>query len=316
MICIIALIVFAILAVFSARYRPLAAEAFDCVFRRITFRKCKSNLDKRLKSQITGKLMKRSKKAGRFVYKYFEVFSWIFLLLLLFSLVQVGISGYNYAVYGNCNGPDSDGFCIFDPLGTNQPEVSESGVCAVPSGNETTNPLQAPDFSLITDNPKVGSSQAKVTVIEFGCFACPNTAKQQPAVKKIIEHFGTDIQFIYLDFPLPAHDFATEAAIAAHCVFHEDRNLYWQYHFLIFNQQESISDENLKNWAVALGIDASSFDSCYEGQEASDYIAMQSELAIASGIFGTPTFFINGEPLVGVQPYKLLKAKINDALDQ
>ncbi len=67
MICVIALIVFAVLAVFSAKYRPLALEAFDCVFRRLTFRKCKSALDKRLKSKITGKVMKRHAGLAKFI---------------------------------------------------------------------------------------------------------------------------------------------------------------------------------------------------------------------------------------------------------
>jgi len=52
MICVVALIVFGILGIFSAKYRVIAKEAFDCVFRKITLRKCDSRLDSRLKSEI------------------------------------------------------------------------------------------------------------------------------------------------------------------------------------------------------------------------------------------------------------------------
>jgi len=108
--------VFAVLGIFSAAYRKLAAEAFDCVFRRIIFRPCHSGLDKRLKSEITGKIMRRSPRLAAFTYKYFEVFSWTFIILTVLSLVGIGISVYNYVEYGNCNGYDSNGVCIYKEI--------------------------------------------------------------------------------------------------------------------------------------------------------------------------------------------------------
>ncbi|MBN1274897.1 DsbA family protein [Candidatus Woesearchaeota archaeon] len=310
MICVLALIVFAVLAVFSVKYRPLAAEAFDCVFRRITFRKCTSRLDERLKAQIAGKVMRRHKKTGRFLFKYFEVFSWLLLVLLLLSLSQVVISAYNLMVYGNCNGLDEEGFCIFDPLaGGHDPEVSLCGSSG-PSGD----PLIAPSLLDVAGHPRVGSSSAPVTVIEFGCFSCPNTAEQAPAVKRLIEHFGKDMQFIYVDFPLETHPLAKESTAAAHCVHEQDEQAYWQYHFTLFREQDSLSLENLHAWAALHGIDEESFAACME--DSSTMMGVDDDIALAEGlgVYGTPTFFIDGEPVVGVKPYKFLKAKVNEAL--
>lgn len=118
MICILALIVFAVLAIFSGKYRPIAKEAFDCVFRRLTLRKCTSGLDQRLKSKITGSLMHKRPRIARLLYKNFEILSWAFTIILIVSIVYSGMGIYNYAVYGNCNGPHNDDFCIFDPLGS------------------------------------------------------------------------------------------------------------------------------------------------------------------------------------------------------
>lgn len=115
MICLIALIVFGILAIFSVSYRPLAKEAFDCVFRRFTFRKCSSGLDSRLKSKIVGKVMNKNLFLGRHLYRYFEVLSWIFVILFFASLVFSADAIYNLAVYDNCNGPNADPEeCVFD----------------------------------------------------------------------------------------------------------------------------------------------------------------------------------------------------------
>ncbi len=116
MICLLSLIVFGILAIFSAGYRPLAKEAFDCVFRRFTLRRCQSGLDVRVKSKIVGKVMNKSPKLARGIHKNFEIISWIFVILFFVSLFFSGQAIYNLAVYDNCNGPNADpDSCIFVP---------------------------------------------------------------------------------------------------------------------------------------------------------------------------------------------------------
>lgn len=116
-LCWVALPIFAILSIFSVRYRRLTLDSLDCMFRTLTLRKCSSGLDDKIRSDITGTFLKISPKAAKFFYKNYKVISWIVLIVLLWSF-YAGVSGIvNYAKYGNCNGPDSDGFCIFDPLG-------------------------------------------------------------------------------------------------------------------------------------------------------------------------------------------------------
>ena len=123
MICVVALVVFAVLAIFSARYRPLAKEAFECTFRKLTFRKCKTNLNERIRAKLTGKLIKLPKVA-RFTYKHFQVLSVIFTILFFVSLIYTGYSVYNIVRYGNCNGDDG-GFCIFEPLSVGECETQD-----------------------------------------------------------------------------------------------------------------------------------------------------------------------------------------------
>src|SRR5574343_38186 len=104
MICIIALIVFSILGIFSATHRVLAKEALDCVFRRVTFRPCNTGFNEKIKGQMVAKLLNRSVFAARIFNKYFEVFSWAFLILMIVSTFWVVKGGYNYYLYGSCNG--------------------------------------------------------------------------------------------------------------------------------------------------------------------------------------------------------------------
>lgn len=138
MICLIALIVFAFLGLFSVRYRNLTKEAFDCVFRRMTLRPCRSGLDRRIKNKLTKKLMKYPKMA-KFTYKHFEGMSWLFTIILFVSLA-FSINGmYNYLIFGNCNGESSDDFCVFNPSAAGCGIESCEGDCICPSETSCIN---------------------------------------------------------------------------------------------------------------------------------------------------------------------------------
>ncbi len=103
MICVLALFTFSVLGIFSANYRSLSKEAFRCVFQRVTFKKCETKLDQKIKSKITSKLLKKNPIIAKFVYKRFEVISWIFTLLLLGSMLYSVYGLYNLVMYGTCN---------------------------------------------------------------------------------------------------------------------------------------------------------------------------------------------------------------------
>ncbi len=129
MICLITLPVLAIMALFSATHRQLFFEALDCVFRKTTLRKCQSGLDERLKTKISGALISRNQRIGNFVLKRFEILSFIFMVLMLLSLIFSAQGVYNYIKHGNCNGVDSQEFCILN-LGEEKGINCDSENCA------------------------------------------------------------------------------------------------------------------------------------------------------------------------------------------
>jgi len=311
MIYIIALIVFGVLGIFSASHRIIAKEAFDCVFRRLTLRRCDSGLDKRLKAQITGKLMKGWPRLGRQIYKHFEIISWIFLIMLLVSIFFTAQAGYFFIKYGNCNGEDSNKFCIFDPLntfgGTNEPEV-----CSIPGTEPSDQLVLTGDFS---NNPSQGNLNSLVTVIEFGCFSCPNTKEAFSTVEKVLENYGDKINFIYVDFPLTNHEFAYESAVAAKCVWLNDQELYWDYHFKLFESENGLSEEFLTNTASELGVNMEQFNNCITGELSKLLVDADYQQGLDSHIYGTPTFFINEDTLVGAISYREFKKVLKDNME-
>ena len=136
-ICLVALVVFGVLGLFSARYRRIAKEAFECVGRRIILKPCESKLDQRIRAKLTAKILKRSPKAARFVYKNFEALSWVFTIIFFLSMGYTFYSLYNLAVYGSCD-PHSNN-CIFRPGAlTCGSEHCETEGCTCKGGNCTS----------------------------------------------------------------------------------------------------------------------------------------------------------------------------------
>lgn len=122
-ICIVALVVFAILGIGSLRYRKLAGEAFECVSRMISFRPCTTKLDERIRARLTAKLMKIPTLA-RFVYKNFTLLSWIFVIIFFSSLGYLGYGIYNLIAHGTC-----DPHSASCPFGTTAPVCGCEGIC-------------------------------------------------------------------------------------------------------------------------------------------------------------------------------------------
>lgn len=109
--CLIALIILSILGIFSIKYRLLAREAFDCVFRRVTLRPCKTGFDQKVKTGVSSWFLKRNEKIGGFIFRRFEILSWIFVILFLASGIYAARGIYFYAKFGSCN-PRKPETCI------------------------------------------------------------------------------------------------------------------------------------------------------------------------------------------------------------
>lgn len=300
MICIIGLIVFGILGIFSASHRRLAKEAFDCVFRRVTFRKCQTGFDEKMRGMILGKIITKSPKTASFVDKHFELLSWFFTILMILSFIQVGISGYNFYMYGNCNGPDEDGFCVFDPTGSNSGSTLVSQECGDPILMKQSLNLDKFDETLF---PKV-DKESKVTVIEIGCYGCPYTKKLEPDMEKLREKY--DFNFVFAHLPVK-----TDPAVNKdmHCISEFDNQKFWDYHESMFETKGNFS-------ALGINID----HSLCSDDETQKFVDEQIENIKTTNVYGTPTVFIVGpkttEVVVGPKPYSVYARLIRDALKE
>ena len=103
MFCIAAFIVFAVLGIFSASYRPLVKKAWHCVLRRVTFRPCDINFSEEIKGKLLGKLIFTHPRLARFLDRWIDWLAFIFVVLSIWSLLYVANAGLNLWVYDTCN---------------------------------------------------------------------------------------------------------------------------------------------------------------------------------------------------------------------
>lgn len=295
MICVIALIVFSILGIFSATHRKLAKEAFDCVFRKATLRKCASGMDIRIKSKITGTFMKISPKFAKLIYRHFEIASWIFVILFVASIVYVGIGGYNYYLYGNCNGPVATGFCVFDPSGhNNQFSLEES--CSGQVDVFESLSLEGIDLSLFTKIHR----NSENNIFFIGCFSCAYTKEIYPEMKQLREQ---DVNFYFAHFPVNHDD--NNVTKITNCAYYYDKENYWNLIDEIFESNISDEFDSVLNLAVEAGYSKEDILTCVAKESSSVLYNKQMEELKKINVYGTPTVFVNGEAIVGPKPLRV-----------
>lgn len=293
-ICIIALIVFGFLGIFSAKYRMLAKEAFRCVFRMVQLKSCDTGFDQKIKSKITAKFMKFP-SAAKFVYNNFNSISWVFVVTFLLSIGGIFYGLYNYIVFGNCNGPSSSGFCIYNAINGGEKKFSAKDI-------------------VINNHPIRGTSTKNVTIIEFACLQCPYSKEAEPVVKQVLNSYDGKVRLAFFFFPLPQHLHGQLAATADYCAGEQGK--FWEYHDLLFDMQDqfnnSVSDgqalNTINNAATQLGLDMIKFSACLNSDNTKEKVLSDIELGNELGLKGTPTFFIGDKELVGPQSFETFKS--------
>ena len=109
------------------------------------------------------------------------------------------------------------------------------------------------------------------------------------------------------------------AAQAAECA--ADQGKFWEYHDLLFDKQNGenvglFTKEKLIAYAKELNLDAAKFDPCLQQDETLQRVISDTQEGRQVGVTGTPTFFINGKPMVGARPAQAFQAQIDAALGQ
>lgn len=164
------------------------------------------------------------------------------------------------------------------------------------------------------DDPVYGPENAPITIIEFSDYECPYCRKWHIEVlPRLMETYPDQIRLVYRDFPLTKiHANATPAASAANCAGEQDQ--YWEFSDMLFSMRLELSIPSYQTYAEQLELDLDDFNECLESRRHNSEVMADFEYAANLGISSTPTFFVNGIPVVGAQPYEVFAQLINQEL--
>lgn len=167
----------------------------------------------------------------------------------------------------------------------------------------------------IQDEPTRGNSDTPITVVVFSDFECPYCANLNMYVVYQIQRDYVDtgeVKLIFRNFPLDEHEFAQKAAEAVECAYEQD--MFWEMHDKLFENQNSLGVNELKQYAVDLGLNTEQFNSCLDSGKYASEVENDVQEGQSYGVSGTPTIFINGIAIVGQHSYSKFRQIIEDEL--
>lgn len=192
----------------------------------------------------------------------------------------------------------------------------------IPSNNA---PSESGNLKVEIENndPVLGDKNAELSIVEFSDFQCPFCGRVNDGALTDLKSssYFTDgkVNLIYKQFPLTSiHPYAQKAAEASLCA--QDQEKFWEYHDLLFTNQEALDDTSLKAYAQQLGLNSAQFDNCLDTDEKKSEVIKESKQAVNSGGQGTPYFVIinnknkKTEAVSGAVPFSEFESAINSLL--
>ena len=146
-----------------------------------------------------------------------------------------------------------------------------------------------------------GNANAKITMIEYSDFECPFCSRHKPTLDQVLSQYGDDVRLIYRHFPLTSiHPNAQKSAEASECAGEQGK--FWEFHDLLFANQQALTVPSLKQYAGQLNLNQSQFDSCLDSGKFTAKVNKQASDAQAVGITGTPGTFVENQLVRGAFP--------------
>ncbi|MCY4524795.1 MAG: DsbA family protein, partial [Halobacteriovoraceae bacterium] len=153
----------------------------------------------------------------------------------------------------------------------------------------------------VGDAPFLGKEDAKVTLVEFSDFECRYCGKAVETIEKIKKRYGKKVKIVFKNFPLPFHKNAKSAALAGLCANEQGGAYFWKIHDMMFADQKKLDVPNLIKAGEKAGLNLDQFTNCLNGKKHMAKLDQDIQQAKELGIKQTPTFFINGRMVNGLQ---------------
>jgi Na+/H+ antiporter NhaA len=155
-----------------------------------------------------------------------------------------------------------------------------------------------------------GDPDGAVTLVEYADFECPYCGRAEPTIRELLDmHHGGGLRYVFRHLPLqdvhPHAQLAAEASEAAAA-----QGAFWQMHDTLMAHQGELDLDDVHRYADELELDADRLEDEVRRRVYLERVSEDVASADASGVSGTPTFFINGRRHQGVYDIEALTAAI------
>jgi protein-disulfide isomerase len=160
-----------------------------------------------------------------------------------------------------------------------------------------------------------GADTAPVTLVEYGDYECPDCGDAYRIINDLQHHLGPRLRFVFRSFPITTtHPHSERAAEAAEAAATQDQ--FWPMHDMLYENQGSLEDDDLFQYADAIGLDEFRFATEVLMHVHTIRVREDFTGGVHSGVNGTPTFFINGTRHDGLYDFTTLLHAVEASLSR
>ncbi|RCW43310.1 sodium/proton antiporter (NhaA family) [Halopolyspora algeriensis] len=190
---------------------------------------------------------------------------------------------------------------------------NRGAVCAPPGEDMSAEQLPDTLAEPVSDDDHVlGPPTASVTLVEYADYECPYCGGMHPVVRDLRARYGDRLRFVFRHYPVDAlHPNARKAALAAEEA--GARGRFWDMHEQLFTHQRQLDTDGLAAHAEHIGLPPDAVTSRNVRRHL-DRVEADIASGRASGVRGTPTFFVNGQRYTGDNSATALAAAIEAAM--
>ena len=169
------------------------------------------------------------------------------------------------------------------------------------------------------DRPEQGPADAPVTIVEFADFECPFCAHAFTVLETMVNTtYKGKVKVIFKAYPLNVHPWALKAAEAAECARLQNPAAFWDFARYFYTNQGSINinniQQNVDKLAKQQKLDAPSLKACMDSPQTEAHVKQDQNDGNSIHVSSTPTFFVNGIPVVGLPDNKIMEYVIDSEL--
>jgi protein-disulfide isomerase len=171
----------------------------------------------------------------------------------------------------------------------------------------------------LDDRPTQGPADAPVTIVEFADFECPFCAHAFSVIETLVNTtYKGKVKVIFKAYPLNVHPWAMKAAEAAECARMQNPAAFWDFARYFYTNQGSINAKNIQDNVDKLAktqkLDEPSLKACMDSAQTEARVKQDQTDGNSIRVSSTPTFFVNGIPVVGLPDGKIMDFVIDSEL--